>query len=190
MPPKTGLTLLTILQAAVDIADANGIEAVTLAFLAKNLNVKSPSLYNHVDGLPGLRQKLAVYGLEQLYSVLMRAAVGRSGDEAVRAMSEAYVQFARSHPGLYDATLRPPDLRDPGVQKSAGEIVELCVRVLSVYGLEGDDAIHAVRGLRSILHGFASLQLSGGFGIPLDLDVSLGRMIDTFIAGIEKMKSV
>jgi hypothetical protein len=141
-----------------------------------------------VSGLPGLRSKLAVYGLEQLYQLMVQAAVGRAGDDAVHALGEAYVAFARQHPGLYEATLRMPDLQDTDVQRVGSGIVELAVRVLSAYGLAGDAAIHAVRGLRSLLHGFASLELKGQFGMPLDLDVSLRLLLDTFIAGIPAMK--
>lgn len=189
MSPRIGLDLQTILLAAAELADMHGIDGVTLASLANKLDIRSPSLYNHVNGLPGLRQKLAIYGLGQLLAVMTRAAVGRTKDDAVRALGEAYVSFARTHPGLYDATLRAPDPQDPDVQRAGGEIVDLVLRVLSAYGLENDAALHAVRGLRSILHGFVSLEQRGGFGLPLDLQVSLRLLIDTFLAGIHVMKS-
>ncbi|MCC2685912.1 MAG: TetR family transcriptional regulator [Paenibacillaceae bacterium] len=188
MVQRRVLDLQAVLQAAADMADEQGFDEVTLASLAQKLQIRSPSLYNHVNGLPGLRSKLAVYGLEQLHQLMTQASVGRAGDDAVHALGEAYVDFARSHPGLYEATLRMPDLQHPDVQRVGSGIVELAVRVLSAYGLAGDVAIHAVRGLRSILHGFASLELKGQFGMPLDLDVSLRLLLDTFIAGIHVIK--
>jgi hypothetical protein len=133
----------------------------------------------------GLRKKLAIYGLEQLYSALAHAAIGRSGDDAVHAMGKAYVAFARSHPGLYEATLRAPDPLDPDVQRAGHEIVSLTLRVLQVYNLEEETALHAVRGLRSMLHGFASLEQKGGFGLPLDHDMTLRFLIDIFLSGIQ-----
>ncbi|MEW9670101.1 TetR-like C-terminal domain-containing protein [Ammoniphilus sp. 3BR4] len=190
MSPRIGLDLPTILQVATEMADAHGLDEVTLALLAKKLEIRPPSLYNHVHGLNGLRKKLAIHGLEQIHSTLTRAAVGRSGDDAVRALGIAYVAFARAHPGLYEATLRAPDPLDPDIQRAGSEIVDLAVRVLNAYGLGNEATLHAVRGLRSILHGFASLEQSGGFGIPLDVDVSLRLMIDTFLAGIHAMKQL
>ncbi|MFC4767810.1 TetR/AcrR family transcriptional regulator [Effusibacillus consociatus] len=188
MSPRMGLEMNTILKAATEIADTHGIDEVTLASLAKKLKIRSPSLYNHVDGLQGLRKKLAIHGLEQLHNVLTRAAIGRSGDDAVRALGEEYVAFVRAHPGLYEATLRAPDPRDPDIQRAGSKIVDLAVRVLNAYGLENEAALHATRGLRSILHGFASLEQIGGFGLPLNLDVSFRLLIDTFLAGIHMMK--
>jgi AcrR family transcriptional regulator len=188
MSPRIGLDLHTILQAATEIADTHGIDGVTLASVAKKLGIRSPSLYNHVDGLHGLRKQLAIHGLEQLHSILTRAVIGRSGDDAVRMLGEAYVGFVRTHPGLYEATLRAPDSRDPDVQRAERKILDLSLRVLHVFGLEDETALHTVRGLRSICHGFASLEQRGGFELPLDLDVSFRLLIDTFLAGIHTMK--
>ncbi len=131
-----------------------------------------------------MKQKLAIYGLNRLHERMTQAAVGRSGDTAVRALSEAYAGFAREHPGLYDATFRAPDSGDPKLHLAQRQVVDLVVQVLSVYELKGDNSLHTIRGLRSILHGFASIESAGGFGLPLDLDVSFGMLIDTFLAGI------
>lgn len=188
MSPRVGLTSVTIIEAATLIADNQGFEAVTLASLAQQLKVRPPSLYNHVDGLQGIRQLLSIYGLEQLNHAMTRAAIGRSGDAAVHAIGEAYVSFVRKHPGLYEATLLAPDPRSEEVQRVSTEIVDLVIQVLHAYELTGDAAIHAARGLRSLLHGFASLEQKGGFGIPLDLDVSLELLINAFIAGIHTIK--
>jgi AcrR family transcriptional regulator len=187
--PRIGLDLNTLLQAAVELADQQGLEAVTLTSLAQKLGIRPPSLYNHVSGLQGLRSKLAVHGLQQLYARLTHACVGKSGDDAVLAFAETYMAFAKSHPGLYEATLRAAGADDKEMGKAGSEIVDLILRVMQAYQLEGEAAIHIVRGFRSLLHGFASLEQKGGFGIPLDLDVSVRLALDTFLAGIHAMKN-
>lgn len=189
MSPRIGLDLPTLLQAAAEIADTQGINEVTLASLAKKLEIRSPSLYNHIDGLNGLRKKLAIHGLQQLYSVLSQSTIGRSGDEAILALAESYVSFARIHPGLYEATLRAPHPQDTEVQQIGSDIVNLVLQMLRAYDLEDETALHVVRGLRSILHGFTSLEQNGGFGLPLDLDVTLHLLINTFLAGLHQMKT-
>jgi AcrR family transcriptional regulator len=186
MSPRIGLDLSTILQTATEIADKDGLDAVTLATLAKKLGIRPPSLYNHIDGLHGLRKQLAVYGLEQLYNTLAQAAIGRSGDDAVHALGNAYVTFARTHPGLYEATLQAPDPQDTDLQRASQEIVSLTLRVLQAFDLDEETALHAVRAFRSMFHGFASLEQKGGFGLPLDHDVTLRFLIDTFLAGLQR----
>jgi AcrR family transcriptional regulator len=182
--PKVGLELTEILGAAAELADQFGMQEVTLANLAKKLGIRPPSLYNHFDGLAGLRKKMAIYGLDQLYETLAQSAIGVSGDEAVLTISKAYVDFTRKHPGMYEATLMAPDMEDEDVQQAGFKIVDLTVRVLQAYRLEGDTATHAVRGLRSILHGFSSLEHRGGFKMALDLNESLEIIIKAFIHGM------
>ncbi|MFD1735052.1 WHG domain-containing protein [Bacillus salitolerans] len=189
MSPRIGLDQTTILQTAAEIANTEGLAAVTLASLAKKLNIRPPSLYNHVDGLEGLRKKLAIYALEKLYNSLTPVVIGRSGDEAVFHLAQAYVRFARDSPGLYEATLQAPNTHDTEVQLIGKRIVELTIHVLRAYELEDEAAIHAVRGLRSILHGFASLEQKGGFGLPLDLDKSFTLLIKAYLSGIHEMKN-
>jgi AcrR family transcriptional regulator len=182
--PKVGLDITSILEAAGDIADQLGIQEVTLANLAKKLNIRPPSLYNHFDGLTGLRKKLAIYGIDKIYEEMADAAIGVSGTNAVIVISEAYVNFARKHPGIYEATLLAPNPEDEEVQQAGAKIVDLTIRVLEAFQLEGDCSLHAVRGLRSILHGFSALEQKGGFKLALDLDESLVIIIKAFLAGI------
>ncbi|MFC4802844.1 WHG domain-containing protein [Neobacillus sp. GCM10023253] len=184
--PKVGLELSAILEVAGDLADQYGMQEVTLANLAKELNIRPPSLYNHFDGLPGLRKKLAIYGLNMLYDELAQAAIGVSGTDALLSISKEYVGFARRHPGIYEATLMAPEPEDVDVQQAGAKIVDLSVRVLQAFHLEGDLAIHAVRGLRSVLHGFSSLEQRGGFKMSLDLDDSLEIVIRALMVGLEQ----
>ncbi len=185
MSPRVGLDLQTLLQHATELADQEGLDGITLAGLAKKIGIRSPSIYNHVNGLADLRNHLAIYGMKQLADTLMRAAVGRSNDEALHAIASAYVEFARSHPGLYEATLRSPDPQNEELKKAASDILNIVVRVINGFGLQEEEALHAVRGFRSLLHGFSSLEQKGGFGLPLDLDVSLTYIVDTFLNGIQ-----
>jgi AcrR family transcriptional regulator len=187
--PRIGLDLTALVRAAAEIADRDGLEAVTLASVAHKLNVRPPSLYNHVDGLAGLRRKLAVTGLERLADRLESAGANLAGDAAIYAFAEAYIGFAREHPGLYEATLAAPNPGDEELNRAADRLLGQLVRALSFYGLRGDASLHAVRGLRSLLHGFAELERKGAFGLPLDLDETLRLLIGAYLAGLPVIRS-
>lgn len=172
---------------AAALADEEGLEGVTLAALAARLGIRTPSLYNHVAGLQGLRRELALLGTRELGARLGRAAVGKAMDEAVVALGEAYRSFVEERPGLYAATIRasrPSEPEDPELREARGEAIETVLAVLRSYGLRGDDAVHAARGLRSLVHGFTTLESAGGFGLPLDLDESFRRLLQTFVRGL------
>ena len=173
-----------ILQKATELVDENGLNQLSIGSLAEKLEVRPPSLYNHLDGLHELKQKLAIQGVTKLYEAMLQAAVGRSGDDAIWEISKAYCQFVRIHPGLYDASTHFPDANDKELQQAQESVVQLVVQVLQSYKLKEEMAIHMVRGLRSILHGFTSIGQMGGFGMPLDIDKSFSILINTFIEGI------
>lgn len=189
MSPRAGLDKQTLVITAAEIADNDGVEGITLAALAAKLGVRSPSLYNHINGLQDLRTELAIYGLDQLYKVMSAAAEGKNNDEAIHAMGLAYVDFARSRPGLYETTLRAPEAANTELVIASENILQIIINVIKDFELGEEGELHAVRGLRSILHGFASLEQKGAFGMPLDSNVSLTRLISTFITGIENMRS-
>lgn len=185
MSPRAGLDLSQIVQTAAQLADKEGIEAVTLASVAKKLGVRSPSLYNHVNGLPALRSHLVLYGLRQLNEVIREAADERQGKAAVMSIAKAYLLFARNHSGLYSLTLRAPSIEHQEHVKLGEQLVERLLAALTPFNLSHEEGIHAVRGLRSLLHGFASIEAEGGFGMPVDVNESFHYTMNLFLSGLE-----
>jgi AcrR family transcriptional regulator len=182
---RAGLDRETVVRAAAALADRCGHD-VTLAELAAHLGVRTPSLYNHVAGQEGLRRELALLGVRELALRLGRAAIGRAADNAILALAEAYRAFAKEHPGLYHAALRAPDPADADHIALSDEILAILSAVLAAYDLHDAEAIHAIRGLRSLLHGFVSLEMAGGFGLPLDLDESYTRLVRVYTDGLPR----
>jgi AcrR family transcriptional regulator len=174
-----GLTPDLVADAAIRIADADGLEAVTIARLAAELGVRPPSLYNHIESRDALLRTVATRAVDELAQRLAGAAVGRSGPDAVTAVAHAYRDFAREHPGWYAATQRPD--QDPEAGRRAVDVVLASLRA---WDLDETDALHTVRILRAALHGFAALEASGGFGAPIDVDESFDRLVKTLIAGL------
>ncbi len=188
MARSVGISRERVVAVAAELADAQGLDQLTLAQVAARLGVRLPSLYNHVDGLPGLRRELALLGCRQLLERISRAAIGKAAETAVIAVAQALRAYALEHPGVYDATVRAPAADDLELQELSRSIVNVVVVVLEPFGLSDEAAVHAVRGLRSISHGFVSLELAGGFGLPLDRDESFLRLLQTYLAGLSSLE--
>ncbi|KAF4324662.1 hypothetical protein G195_001963 [Phytophthora kernoviae 00238/432] len=169
------------------LADSDGFHSLTLAALAQRLDVRSPSLYNHINGLPGLRQELALMSAQQLSLTLTEASAGRSGDEAIQEVAAAYIGFVRKHPGLYEAFFHAPDRKEPQLVVASTAALDLLLRLLQPYPLSEAEALHAVRGLRSLCHGFASMGEKGGFGMSFDPDESLQLTLTAFLNGLQHL---
>jgi AcrR family transcriptional regulator len=185
--PRAGLDREAVVEAAARLADEEGLHAVTLARLATELGVRPPSLYVHVGGLADLRRRLGARGARALADELRAAAAGRAGRDALAAIARAYRDYALRHPGSYEALQLPArgEGADGGEEAdAAAQVVGVVLAVLRGYQLEGDDAIHAVRIVRSSLHGFVTLERAGGFQIPLALDETFGRLVTMLDRGL------
>ena len=178
--PRAGLSRAVIAAQAAELADGSGWDQLTLAAVAATFGVRQPSLYKHVAGLAELRRDVSVLSGRELHDELSAAAVGKSGADALQAMAEAYRTFAKKHPGRYQACVVAPLPDDIEYRQVASAVVQIVAAVLGGYGLAGDDAIHAIRGLRALMHGFVSLEAAGGFALPQDLDESYRRLVDGF----------
>jgi len=186
MSRRAGLDQASVVEAAAKLVDEEGIEQLSLGRLAGRLGVRVPSLYNHVAGLPGLKHDLALYCLRELRDCITRATVGKSRAEAIMALADAYRAYGKKTPGRYALTLQAPPPGDQEVQAVAQQVVEVVLAVLAPYKLGEEDAIHAIRGLRSIVQGFISLEVAGGFGIPIYTDASFHWIINLYIAGLSR----
>ncbi len=188
-PARARLDKGVVVNVAADLVNAGGWEGLTLAKLAEALGVQTPSLYNHVDGLAGLRRELTLLSTRELCDQMADAAIGQSGPEAVRRIARAYRQYIKTNPGVYLLSVRsalrtnPPDVELQGAQ---GRTVAVILAVVASFGLGEKDALHAIRGLRSLVHGFASLEIAGGFGLPLDCDESFRRLVEIYIRELPK----
>jgi AcrR family transcriptional regulator len=176
--PRRGLDRAQVVEAAAAIADADGLEAVTLARVAGALGVRPPSLYNHVAGRAGLLRALAAQSTSELAAALRRAATGRAGAAAIAAVAAAQRSYALEHPGRYAATVAAPAAGDAEHERAAAEAVDVLAAVFGGAGLEGDDLVHAIRALRSAVHGFAAIETAGGFGLPADREESFRRLVE------------
>lgn len=183
--PRAGLDRDVVVQAAAGLYDASGGAGVTLKDVAERLGVKTPSLYNHIRGQDELLRALALYGVQRLGQCISRAAIGKSGDSAVLATAEAYRAFAHNHPGIYALTQRAPAADDVSLHKASEDILHVLHLVLLDYELSEVDEVHAIRALRSLVHGFVSLEISGGFGLPVDVDESFRVLMKMFVRGLE-----
>jgi len=180
--PRAGLDAEAVVAAAAALADADGLHELTLARLSAALGIRTPSLYAHIDGLDDLRARLGARGAWELAAALQLAAAGLARGDALRAIARAYREYAHAHPGTYAAMQRAPDSEE--FEAAGAQVVGPILAVLRGYALEGEPAIHAVRTIRSALHGFVSLERERGFGLPINIDDSYDNLIATLDAGL------
>jgi AcrR family transcriptional regulator len=187
MGRKRGLSLEQVVEAAAGVADRDGLDGLSLASVASALGVRSPSLYSHVDGLPGLRRHLSIHASNLLTAEVTDAAEGLESTQALRAIAMRLRSFAHRHPGLYDSLLPAPSPEaDPELAAALARPVEVVGSVLTGMSLDPATVVPLIRALRASVHGFVQLELSGGFGLPDDIDDSFSTAVDLVIDAIAR----
>lgn len=188
MGKKLGLARADVIAAAVTVTNKGGIENLNLRDVAEQLGVRSPSLYHHVDGLKGLRREVALFAAKQLSDALSQAIDSDDDQQSLYALARAYRNFAKKQPGLLGATFPAPRPgEDDELYNAMASVVSIFLEILAKHGIDGDRAIHAIRNLRSYLHGFVDLETRGGFGMPQNIEESFNSGLAIMIDGIMKL---
>ena len=176
-----------VVAVAAGMADAEGLDKLTLTRVAEALGVRQPALYRHVDGYDDLLRSLSLQGREILAQRLADAAVGLSGDDAVAAVGHAWRQMVRDHPGIYAATDRYPCAGDVELEAAVERVLGVLGQVLRGYDLTDADRVHAARTLRSAFHGFSHLESGDGHPLPHDPEDTFEHLVQLLCAGVHRL---
>jgi len=176
--PRAGLDQATVTAAGAALADEVGFSGLSMGLLAERLGVRTPSLYKHVASQADLAHRIAVLALNDFADAIRDATQGRSGSEALVAGAHAMRTWVLKHPGRYAAgnhaiVTGSDDPLLPAIQR----VLASWTAMLHGYRLQPDQEIHALRMLRSMLHGFATLESAGSFQIAADVDESFTWML-------------
>lgn len=178
--PRAGLSADAVVRVGLGIVDEHGPEALTLSVVAQRAGVATPSLYKHVRSLGELRSRVAAHVLNEMTEAATASVIGLSGDDAVAALMRRMRQYAVDHPARYASVPADP-VHDPALAEPAARFLGVFFAVLRSYDLEGPAAVHAVRFLRVIVHGFASIESSGGFGLAEDPAETFEQLISVYL---------
>ena len=183
--PRAGLSTDGVVDVALAVVDEQGPGALSLAAVAARAGVAAPSLYKHVASLAELRSRVAARVLAEMTEVATTAVLGLSGDAAIAALMMRLRAYWAEHPARYQAV--PPDpMHEPALVEPATRFIEVFLAVLRGYGLHDAAAIHATRRLRVIVHGFVSIESSGGFGMAEDPAETYEQLIQMYLASLPR----
>lgn len=188
--PRAGLDRAAVAALALDVVDAggpDGFRALTLAAVAARAGVAVPSLYKHVDGLPGLRREVALRCVTELDDAVATAAAPHAdARQRLRAVVHGLRAWAHARPGRYQAVQEDwrghPDA--DALRDAATAVVDRLAALVADVGVPPRRHVDAVRAVRAAVHGFVALELAGGFGMSEDVDVSFAYLVDGLVDGL------
>ena len=184
---RGGLSASAVTEAGAALADELGFEKLSMGLVAERLGVKTPSLYKHLVSQADLAHRIAILAMNEIADAIRDAIQGRAGNDALVAGAQAMRTYVREHPGRYAAgnVARPTGPDDPLLLASS-RVVASWKAMLHGYQLDPSNEIHVLRMLRSVLHGFVTLEVSGGFQFPTDIDDSFHWVLAFIDSGLRR----
>lgn len=116
---RTGLPYGFILDTALQLVEEKGFDKFSLHDLAKELGIKTPSLYNYFSSIKQLQKELALKIELGLYQQSINAMNGNSPDDMIRALAHTQLEYAKQHPHLYQVILSLPNIEQNDLTEDA-----------------------------------------------------------------------
>jgi len=157
-PAREPLSRARIVGAALRILDREGLEAVSMRRLGRELGVEAMSLYNHVED----KDDILVGILEAIVSELEIPTEGEPFAR-LRAAALGFRAALLRHPGAIPlfAEQRRTIVREPILRA-----VEAALAALRQAGLSPEDAVHGYRALVGYVLGYVAQEVAGIFTQP------------------------
>ncbi|MEO9221756.1 MAG: TetR family transcriptional regulator [Mycobacteriaceae bacterium] len=154
-----------VLDAALELIDADGLAALSMRKLAAELGVQAPSLYHHVAGKAELLASL----VEQVGTGADASWFGeRSWDQALLRWGRTYHAALAAHPAL-----APLFVNSPGSSDSALRRIDRVHGGLVDAGWTPREATEIAAAVKFLVMGAASGSVTAGF--PADPQLYAGR---------------
>jgi AcrR family transcriptional regulator len=173
-----------IVAAARVLAEEQGWEAVTTRRLADAIGYSQPVLYGHFpEGRSQIVTAVALLGFEELAAALTAArpqpGEGASGEDRVRALVVAYLDFAARHPATYEAMFHLPigaAFASDETPRAMRDGFDAIVGTLLALDRPPSDVGTAAEVVWGAVHGVATLQRAGRFSAE-----NYGRRVDELV---------
>ena len=177
------VTKAEVIKTASDMADRNGLHNVSLKAIAENLGIRTPSLYNHIGSLDELLREIAHSGMRTMNEKMIRAAIGKTGDSALKLVAVEYLNYMIEHPGVYEIIQWA---NWNGTEETAAinnEYISLLNAFIIPYNLEIESSREVLNMITGFIHGYTTLQLRYAFSNPDKVRKELSEAIDTLLLG-------
>jgi AcrR family transcriptional regulator len=194
MPRPKGQTLTPqdILDVAIILLEAQGVDKFSINQLAKALAIKPPSLYNHFNGDLDLRRSIRLTGWQKMTEHCLPDI--QSNDhpvELIKRTAHKYREFAIENPALYLFTMQHPfPSSDYEFNILLQKTLDIYLTILIPFGMGQERISHAIRLWHSAIHGFLNNELQGVFMETEAITDSFEWMVNHLIDSLLPPKSL
>jgi AcrR family transcriptional regulator len=184
---ENSLTSQDVIRAAIDCLDKDGESALGVNRVARELGIKPPAIYKHLDGNIGLRRAVALEIWRNYLTDYQSQTIDITQPrDLLRIGAQATRNFAQRYPARYTVMmqyqLRPID---PEEAKIIYDSLSSFKKSLQLYGLSDDALIDTMRMVNAAIYGFIIREKSELMTLGRATDRSYEVMLDALLVAIE-----
>ncbi len=187
---ENSLSKQDVIEAAIACIEKEGASALGVNRVARELGIKPPAIYKHLNGNAELKKAVAL-AIYKFYFVELSQKTGSIKEPRafLKAGGFASRDFARSHPGLFQVMmqfqLQPDDLESALIIKESQSFLQV---ILNSQEISETKLIDIMRMVNAAIVGFIALEQSGLLTLPRSTDASFEVMLDALLKAIEYIK--
>jgi AcrR family transcriptional regulator len=184
---ENSLTPQDVIRAAIDCLDREGESALGVNRVARELGIKPPAIYKHLDGNAGLRRAVALEIWRTYWQDCERQMTGITKPHTLlHTSAQATRNFAQCFPARYTVMmqyqLRPTDLEEAEIIHRS---LQSFKKSLQLYELSDDALIDVMRMVNAAIYGFIVREQSELMTLSRSPDLSYEVMLDALLVAIE-----
>lgn len=174
-----------ILSAAVRVAEDEGWPSVTIRRIAGEIGYSAPVIYQHFENKDAVLHAVLERGNAALLARMRDAVAAGPASGGVCRAAIAYLEFARSEPGLYPVLAGSPGAAVDAVarHRAAAEVIEYTGQVIRAWAETESVRLPSVEDACDLLwattHGLAGVGSLADFGFDRAL-----RLADQAVAAL------
>jgi AcrR family transcriptional regulator len=187
---ENSLTPKDVVNAAIACLDQEGEAALGVNRVARELGIKPPAIYRHLDGNAGLRRAVALEIWRSYLADCQNQTTDLTEPHALLQIgAQATRNFAQRHPARYAVMMqyqmRPTDLEEAEIIQNALQFFQ---RSLKLYELSNDALIDVMRMVNAAIYGFITRERLELMTLSRSTDRSYEVMLDALIVAIEHIR--
>lgn len=180
-----------VVAAGLACVQEEGPEALNVNRVAQRLGIRTPSLYNHVDGADDLRQAVVLEVLDRAgREIQLPDPDAENPDLLIRELAHGLRRFALANANLYMFMMATPVKWDSmPFSPHWSRNMESFGRAVGAIGFSGLDHLHAARFALASIQGYIRLELRGSLAEGGHEDASYEWMLQGLFKGLQAMRS-
>ena len=184
---ENSLTPEDVVNAAINCVEKEGISALGVNRVARELRIKPPAIYKHIDGNASLRKAVAVASWRKFFAYYKKETIQATDFRTLLKIGgHATRNFARLHKGLYEVMMRvqlQPD--DPEAMSVIQEALGFFQMGVNQKELTENQLIDTVRMVNAAVYGYITLEQVGLLTLSRSTDDSFEVMLEALSVAIE-----